>query len=132
MATAAALAVVIGAGGTALALTASGSPHIVSLPLDARTRAALKVSTGTPVLDVSVGRLGSTLLRVSTPDDAPVRPVLSEGALDVLSLAGTEAAGRPAPDYAVHVVLNSAVTWSLDLAGGTQRTAADLRGGPAG
>ena len=27
------------------------------------------------------------------------------------------------------VVLNSAVTWSLDLAGGTQRTQADLRGG---
>ena len=27
------------------------------------------------------------------------------------------------------VVLNSAVTWSLDLAGGTQRTEADLRGG---
>ena len=29
----------------------------------------------------------------------------------------------------MRVVLNSAVTWSLDLAGGTQRTAADLRGG---
>ena len=30
------------------------------------------------------------------------------------------------------VVLNSAVTWSLDLAGGTQRTKADLRGGKVG
>ena len=30
------------------------------------------------------------------------------------------------------VVLNSAVTWSLDLAGGTQRTVADLRGGKVG
>jgi hypothetical protein len=29
-------------------------------------------------------------------------------------------------------VLNSAVTWSLDLAGGTQRTVADLRGGKVG
>ena len=27
------------------------------------------------------------------------------------------------------MVLNSAVTWSLDLAGGTERTEADLRGG---
>jgi hypothetical protein len=27
------------------------------------------------------------------------------------------------------VVLNSAVTWSIDLAGGTQRTDVDLRGG---
>ena len=132
MATAAAVAVVIGAGGTALALTASGSPHVVSLPLGARTSSALKVSAGTPVLDVTVGKLGGTLLRVSTPDDAPVRPVLSGAALIVLSLAGAKAAGRPGQDYAVHVVLNSAVTWSLDLAGGTDLSRVDLRGGKVG
>ena len=51
------------------------------------TRAALKVTAGTPFLDVSMGRLGGTLLRVSTPDDAPVRPVLSGSELIVLSLA---------------------------------------------
>jgi hypothetical protein len=52
----------------------------------------------------------------------------------VLSLDGTSPSG-PAPKgggYAVRVVLNSAVVWNLDLAGGTQRTAADLRGGRAG
>src|SRR4029077_20189005 len=42
--------------------------------------------------------------------------------------AGPAAPGQN-PGYAVKVVLNSAVTWSLDLAGGTQRTQVDLRGG---
>ena len=97
-----------------------------------RTSAALKVTAGTPVLEVRVGKLGGTLLRVSTPDDAPVRPVLSGSRLIVLSLTGAAAAPGQGSGYAVKVVLNSAVTWSLDLAGGTQRTEADLRGGKVG
>ena len=117
-------------GGTALALTTASPSHVVSMSTSGRTSAALKVITGTPVLQVSVGKLGDTLLRVSTPDDAPVRPVLSGSGLIVLSLTG--AAGDRGSGYAVKVVLNSAVTWSLDLAGGTQRTEADLRGGKVG
>lgn len=132
----AAVAAVAG-GGTALALTTSPSSHVVSMSTGGRTSAALKITSGTPVLEVSVGKLGGTLLRVSTPADAPVRPVLSGSRLIVLSLAGAQAAqgsGDHAQDsgYAVKVVLNSAVTWSLDLAGGTQRTQADLRGGKVG
>jgi hypothetical protein len=133
VAVAAVAAVVAGAGGTALALTASASSHAVSMSRGDLTRAALKVTAGTPFLDVSMGRLGGTLLRVSTPDDAPARPVLSGSGLIVLSLAGASAphgsAGSGGSGYVVKVVLNSAVTWSLDLAGGTQRTEADLRGG---
>jgi hypothetical protein len=134
VAIAAVTAVVAGAGGTALALTASGPPYAVSMARGNLTRAALKVIAGTPFLDIRMGQLGGTLLRVSTPDDAPVRPVLSGSGLIVLSLAGADAPHRPAGSggsgYVVKVVLNSAVTWSLDLAGGTQRTEADLRGGP--
>ena len=132
LAIAAVVAAVAGAGGTALALTTSAPSHAVSMSRGDLTRAALKVTAGTPFLDVSMGRLGGTLLRVSTPDGAPVRPVLSGSELIVLSLAGASAApGAPQsqPGYVVKVVLNSAVTWSLDLAGGTQRTQADLRGG---
>ncbi len=133
MAIAAVAAVVAGAGGTALALTTSGSSHAVSMSRGDLARAALKVTAGTPFLDVSMGKLGGTLLRVSTPDDAPVRPVLSGSGLIVLSLAGASAphgsAGSGDSGYVVKVVLNSAVTWSLDLAGGTQRTEADLRDG---
>ena len=129
VAIAAVVAAVAGAGGTALALTTSASSHAVSMSRGDLTRAALKVTAGTPFLDVSMGKLGGTLLRVSTPDDAPVRPVLSGSGLVVLSLAGASTRQARGSGYAVRVVLNSAVTWSLDLAGGTQRTEADLRGG---
>jgi hypothetical protein len=57
--------------------------------------------------------------------------VLSGSRLVVLSLAGASVLPGHVQDsrYVVRVVLNSAVTWALDLAGGTQRTVADLRGG---
>src|ERR1700750_2012013 len=132
VAVAAAVAAVAGAGGTAMALTTSAPSHAVSMSRGDLTRAALKVTAGTPFLDVSMGRLGGTLLRASTPDGAPVRPVLSGSRLIVLSLAGASVPPGHVQDsrYVVRVVLNSAVTWALDLAGGTQRTVAALRGGP--
>jgi hypothetical protein len=133
LAAVAALAVLAAGGGTAAAISTSApssSPsHVVSVPLDGRTGAALEVRSGTAILQVSVARLPGTLLRVSTPDSAPARPVLSGNAPVMLSLAGD--AGQPGHGgpYAVNVVLNSAVLWSLEFAGGTQRTTADLRGG---
>ena len=132
LAVAAVIAVAAGAGGTALALGGPVSSHVAVMSKGRLTQAELKVTSGTAILDVSVGRLGGTLLRVSTPDGAPVRPVLSDSGLVVLSLAGP-APGEPGPHgqgpgYAVKVVLNAAVTWSLDLAGGTQLTKVDLRG----
>ncbi len=125
----------VAVGGTALALTTSPAAHVASMSTAGRASAALKVTTGTPVLEISVGQLGGTLLRAWTPAGAPVRPVLSGSELILLSLAGaSQGPGQDAQaaGYAVKVVLNSAVTWSLDLAGGTQRTDADLRGGKVG
>jgi hypothetical protein len=112
-----------------LTLTSSSPSHTASLGLNGRTSATLKITTGTPVLDVSVARLDGTLLRVWTPAGAPVRPVLAGSAPIVLSLV--DAPGRDA-SYPVKVVLDSAVTWSIDFAGGTQRTEANLRGGKVG
>ena len=133
VAAAAAAAVVAGAGGTALALGGPDSSHVAVMSRGGLASAELKVTSGTAILDVSVGRLGGTLLRASTPDGAPVRPVLSDSGLVVLSLDGTAPGGQgphgQGSGYAVTVVLNAAVTWSLDLAGGTQLTKVDLRGG---
>jgi hypothetical protein len=130
LAIAAVVAAVAGAGGTALALTTSAPSHAVTVSRGDLTRAALKVTSGTRFLDISMGRLGGTLLRVSTPDGAPVRPVLSGSNLIVLSLAGTSGSGGSGNSgYVVRVVLNSAVTWALDLASGTERTVVDLHGG---
>jgi hypothetical protein len=132
LAAAAAVAVAAGAGGTALVLGGSSSSHVAAMSTGGLTHAELKVTSGAPILDISTGRLGGTLLRAWTPDGVPVRPVLSGSGLIVLSLAGTAPSGpaaqRQDSGYAVKVVLNAAVTWSLDLAGGTQLTQVDLRG----
>jgi hypothetical protein len=127
-AVAAVVALAAGAGGTAIALGPSHhDSHVVSMPLDGRSRAVLEVASGTAVLHVGVARLPGTLLRVSTPDGAPVRPELSGDAPVVLSLHA-DGGDHRAP-YSVSVVLSSSVLWGLDFAGGTQRTTADLRGG---
>ena len=92
----------VAVGGTAFGLaTSAPSSHAVSLPRDGRVSAALKVADGTQILQVSVGNLGATLLRVSTPDNAPARPVLSGSGVIVLSLAGAApAACRPRSRWA--------------------------------
>ena len=126
---AAAAVLAMAVGGTAYALSASSSAHVASLPLAGRSQAALEVTSGTSVLDVSVANLHGALLRASIPDGAPVRPVLSGSAPIVLSLAGGGTTSARSTDYAVTVVLSSSVVWSLDFAAGTQRTEADLRGG---
>ena len=99
-----------------------------------RTSATLEVTSGTPVLTIGVAELGGTLLRVSTPDYAPVRPVLSGSGPVVLSLDGTSPSG-PARREAVTrcgwcSIPPSCGTWTWRAA--PQRTAADLRGGRAG
>jgi hypothetical protein len=130
---AAIVAAAAGAGGTALALRSSSASHVASAPAAGRTQATLMITSGTPVLEISVARLDGTLLRVSTPASAPVRPVLSGSRPIMLSLVGTApAAGHGGSGYAVRVVLNAAVTWTIDLAGGTQQTDIDLRGGKVG
>ena len=134
MVAAAIVAAAAGAGGTALALAPSSPSHVASMPAAGRAQAALKITSGTPVLDISVARLDGTLLRVSTPASAPVQPALSGSRPIMLSLVGTApAAGHGGGSgYAVRVVLNAAVTWTIDLAGGTQQTDLDLRGGKVG
>jgi hypothetical protein len=123
-----------GAGGTAMALQASSPSHAASVPTAGQTQAVLEVRSGTPVLDIGVAPLNGALLQVSTPDSAPVRPVLAGTKLITLSLVGTAPASGHggSSGYAVRVVLNSAVTWTINLAGGSQQTNVDLRGGKVG
>ena len=127
----------LAAGGMAVALTtSSSSARVASMSRGTRTSASLKVASGTPILEISVAKLGGTLLRASAPDGAPVRPVLSGSELIVLSLAGAPrgqgSSSGQGSSYPVQVVLNSAVTWSLDLAGGTEFSRVNLRGGKVG
>jgi len=91
------------------------APQGASLPADGRSSATLDVATGTLVLTIGVANLGGTsgtLLRVT----------VRSGKNALIYLSATDAS-------AVTVTLNAAVSWRLDLAGGTKRTVADLRGG---
>jgi hypothetical protein len=105
---------------------ASAGPHSASLPLGGRSSATLRVSTGTPALTIKMARLGATgpLLRVSTPaaSSPPRLRAAGAGGSTVIDVSAQRAA-------AITVTLNAAVSWRLDLASGTTRTVADLRGG---
>jgi len=129
-------AVLLGACATLVARSIPSSstpppaPQGASLPADGRSSATLDVATGTLVLTIGVANLGGTLLRVSTPGGTP-RPQLRAAGGDSTVRSGKDALiYLSATDAsAVTVILNAAVRWRLDLAGGTKRTVADLRGG---
>jgi len=110
--------------------TSPSAAQSASLPADGRSSATLDVATGTLVLTIGVANLGGTLLRVSTPGGTP-RPQLRAAGGDSTVRSGKDALiYLSATDAsAVTVILNAAVRWRLDLAGGTKRTVADLRGG---
>jgi hypothetical protein len=114
------LTVLLAACGTASA----AGPHNASLPGDGHSHATLQVVTGTTQLKVGVADLGAggPLLRVSTPAADPPPQLRESGDNPVISLSASGAS-------AVTVTLNAHVSWQLDLAGGTTRTVADLRGG---
>jgi hypothetical protein len=101
-------------------------PHVATLAADGHTAATLRVVTGTPTLTIGVADLGltGTLLRVSTPPASPAPQLQTSGGAGgpVVSVSAAEAS-------AITVTLNSAVSWQLDLAGGTTKTVANLVGG---
>jgi hypothetical protein len=110
--------------------SAADTGHIATLAADERSNAILDVLTGTAVLKINTADFGpnGSLLRVSTPTGGPppelrVKQVTQPGQNTVVELSAQGAA-------AVTVTLNAAVTWWLDLGGGTTRTDADLRGAP--
>lgn len=113
-------------------------PHTVSLSVDGRATATLQVLTGSPVLKIGVANLGATgaLLRVSTPVSGPPPQLRVADGASTATTASTASAGKNALIYlsakgasAITVTLNAAVSWRLDLGGGTKQTVADLRGG---
>ena len=130
---------VIAAAGTALAVGVPSNPapgtqsNVVSVPANGHTDAALDVVTGTPALTVRVANLGGTngtLLRATTAAGAP-RPEVRVGDTGTTDRSDNAFVSVSASDGSspVTITLNSAVTWVIDFAGGTQRTVADLRGG---
>lgn len=130
--------VVLGACGALIARSVSpGTPappaaHTVSLLTDGRSSATLRVLSGTPVLKIAMADLhaSGTLLRVTTPgNDQPPQLRVADGNNSARSAKNAVVYVSAKRASAVTITLNEAVGWRLDLAGGTTRTVADLRGG---
>ena len=111
---------------------AAAGPHTASLAAAGRSRATLDVATGSTLLTIRSADLGAAgpLLRASTQAGDPP-PLLRESDADGTSVPGQDPLVTLSAQNAsaVTVTLNAAVSWQLDLAGGTSRTVADLRGG---
>jgi hypothetical protein len=118
------------AGGT---LDASIQPGVgdagkrtVTAPLSNRTKAAFELLAGADVVHLSIKDLGDDLYRISTPDDAGIRPSPQVRDDDVkLQVAGEATDGRGQID----VVLAAKVQWSLRFSGYAQEQRLDLSGG---
>jgi hypothetical protein len=81
---------------------------------------------GADAVVVRTADLGPDLYRISTPEDARVRPQVSvDGGIVHLHLAQRDGRGRAD----VQVLLNRDVRWRLDVQGGTGSLTADLREG---
>jgi hypothetical protein len=104
-------------------------PAVTGTGLSTIAGVTLQTLTGTPDLTIGMANFGLTgaLLRVTTPGGSPAPQVRvtdggapGDGAL--VSLSAEKASS-------ITVTLNTAVSWRLNLASGTSRTVADLRGG---
>jgi hypothetical protein len=103
--------------------------HTVSGNRDGRTEATFEVINGADVVRVRAADLDDDLYRMSTSDDAKVRPsVQVDGDTVLAGLAGT---GRGGPAI-VDIVLSDAVMWHIRLAGGATEEVIDLTAGRPG
>ncbi|MGN9810491.1 hypothetical protein ACTMSW_14160 [Micromonospora sp. BQ11] len=101
--------------------TAAGG--VGTAPLAGRRRATFELVDGLTRLDLRVADLGDELYRIGTPTDGGLRAE-AEVRGDVVRLRFAPS-GRPGP-HSAEVVLSSAVTWRLRLAGGVTEQRLDL------
>jgi hypothetical protein len=103
-------------------------PHTVMAARDGRQQAELDVVSGATTVTISSARLGTVLIRASTPANSAVAPDLVVGRTTELFL---DQAGGSGP-AALQVVLNSQVTWRLVFAGGATQISVKLGAGRLG
>jgi hypothetical protein len=102
--------------------------HALSAPRDGRDTGTLRLA-GADTIRVSTGDLGDDLYRVSTPDAAPAVPEVRDTDDAVIVDIVASDGGDPAGPVRVDVVLSSAVTWRIELAGGAGQASFDLVAG---
>jgi hypothetical protein len=104
----------------------SGPRRTVSAPLDNRNTATFELLAAVSTVHVSIGELGDDLYRISTPDDAGIKPspVIK---VDDVQLQVTKDGNGTASE--VDVVLSAAVRWELRFSGYADQQQIDLSNG---
>ncbi|MGK5681249.1 hypothetical protein [Actinoplanes sp. URMC 104] len=106
----------------------AGEPadRAVTAPLDNRSQASLELLAATNRVTITIGELGDDLYRISTPEDAGIRPdpVISQDAVKVQVTKDGDGTGGQ-----IDIVLAAKVRWALRLSGYAEEQVVDLRGG---
>ncbi|GID26966.1 hypothetical protein [Paractinoplanes brasiliensis] len=111
-----------------LQLGASGKSgeRVVTAPLDNRSQASFEVLAATNRVNVSIGELGDDLYRISTPEDAGIRPdpVITQ---DDVKLQVTKDGGGTGGE--IDIVLAAKVRWALRFSGYAEEQVINVTGG---
>jgi hypothetical protein len=109
-----------------LQLGAGGDQRAVSAPLDNRTTASFELLAGANTVHVTIGELGDDLFRISTPDDAGIKPVPQIRNDDVKLQVAKDGDGIGGE---IEVVLAAKVRWALRFSGYAETQLIDVSGG---
>ncbi len=105
-----------GPSGVAASVRPSAAASM-SLPLDGRSAAQLRIVAGFTSVTVTSGSIGSDLIRLSSPAGSPAVPsALINGDLVTVGRRAVPGSGTAAD--ALQVVVSDRVSWQLNLAGG--------------
>jgi hypothetical protein len=106
--------------------TSTAGKRTVTAPLDDRSKATFEMLAATNSVHVTIGELGDDLYRISTPDDAGIKPSPVIRGDDVQLQVSRDGDGTGGE---VDVVLAAKVQWSLKFAGYAEEQSIDLSGG---
>ena len=110
-----------------LQLGAGGAKaRTVSAPLDNRSKASFELLAGATSVHVTIGELGDDLYRISTPDDAGIRPTPTVRDDDVTLQVSKDGDGTGGE---IEVVLAAKVRWQLRFSGYAEKQVIDVSGG---
>ena len=100
--------------------------NTVTAPLDNRSRASFELLAGANKVHVTIGELGDDLYRISTPDDAGIKPE-PEIRNDEVKLQVTKDGDGIGGE--IEVVLAAKVRWGLRFSGYAETQVVDVSGG---
>jgi len=104
----------------------STAGRTVTAPLDNRTAASFEMLAGANNVHLSIGELGDDLYRISTPDDAGIKPspVIHNDDVQLQVTRDGDGTGGE-----IQVVLAAKVTWQLRFSGYADDQVIDVSGG---